>query len=42
VLVIKAESGEVLVPFVHQLVPVVDIKGKIVVVIPPIISGEMK
>jgi hypothetical protein len=27
---------------VHQLVPVVDIKGKIVVVIPPIISGEMK
>jgi 16S rRNA processing protein RimM len=42
VLVIKTDSGEVLVPFVHQLVPVVDIKGKIVVVIPPIISGEMK
>lgn len=42
VLAIKTEKGEVLVPFVHQLVPVVDIKGKLVVVIPPIISGEMK
>ena len=30
VLAIKTEKGEVLVPFVHQLVPVVDIKGKIV------------
>ncbi len=42
VLAIKSASGEVLVPFVHQLVPVVDIKAKIVVVIPPIIAGEMK
>lgn len=42
VLAIKTESGEVLVPFVRQLVPTVDIEAKIVVVIPPIISGEMK
>lgn len=42
VLAIKSAAGEVLVPFVHQLVPVVDIKAKIVVVIPPIIAGEMK
>ena len=42
VLAIKTASGEVLVPFVHQLVPVVDVKAKIVVVIPPIIAGEMK
>ncbi|KGA12749.1 hypothetical protein GM50_23685 [freshwater metagenome] len=42
VLAIKSASGEVLVPFVHQLVPVVDIKAKIVVVIPPIIAAEMK
>jgi 16S rRNA processing protein RimM len=42
VLAIKTEHGEVLVPFVRQLVPTVDIKAKIVVVIPPIISGEMK
>ena len=42
VLAIKTETGEVLVPFVRQLVPVVDIKAKIVVVIPPIIAGEMK
>lgn len=42
VLAIKTESGEVLIPFVHQWVPTVDIKAKIVVVIPPIISGELK
>lgn len=42
VLAIKTGTGEVLVPFVRQLVPVVDIKAKIVVVIPPIIAGEMK
>ena len=35
VLSIKTESGEVLIPFVHQLVPVVDIKGKRMTVIPP-------
>ena len=42
VLAIQTDNGEVLVPFVHQLVPVVDIQAKIVVVIPPIIAGEMK
>lgn len=42
VLAIKTATGEVLVPFVRQLVPVVDIKAKIVIVIPPIIAGEMK
>jgi len=42
VLAIKTPTGEVLVPFVRQLVPVVDVKAKIVVVIPPIIAGEMK
>lgn len=35
VLSIKSESGEVLIPFVHQLVPVVDIKAKRMTVIPP-------
>jgi 16S rRNA processing protein RimM len=41
VLVIKAESGEVLIPFVRVLVPVVDIAGKRLTVIPPIIDGQM-
>lgn len=36
-LAIKTESGEVLIPFVRQLVPVVDLKAKKVVVIPPVI-----
>jgi 16S rRNA processing protein RimM len=35
VLSIKTESGEVLIPFVHQLVPVVDIKAKRMTVVPP-------
>ena len=35
VLSIKTETGEVLIPFVHQLVPIVDIKGKRMTVIPP-------
>ena len=35
VLVIKTEVGESLIPFVHQLVPTVDIKAKKMVVIPP-------
>lgn len=35
VLSIKTENGEVLIPFVHQLVPVVDIKAKRMTVIPP-------
>jgi 16S rRNA processing protein RimM len=39
VLVIKTETGEVLVPFVRQLVPIVDIKAKQMTVIPPEIDG---
>jgi 16S rRNA processing protein RimM len=35
VLSIKTDSGEVLIPFVHQLVPVVDVKVKRMTVIPP-------
>lgn len=35
VLSFKTENGEVLIPFVHQLVPVVDIKAKRMTVIPP-------
>ena len=35
VLSIKTETGEVLIPFVHQLVPIVDIKSKRMTVIPP-------
>jgi 16S rRNA processing protein RimM len=44
VLSIKGESGEVLIPFVHQLVPVVDIKAKRMTVIPPDFyeSGDSK
>jgi 16S rRNA processing protein RimM len=41
VLVIKGKSGEVLIPFVRVLVPVVDIAGKRLTVIPPIIDGQM-
>ena len=41
VLAIKTEAGEVLVPFVHQLVPVVDIKAKRMTVIPPEIDGTI-
>ncbi len=35
VLVIKTDDGETLIPFVHQLVPKVDIAAKKMVVIPP-------
>jgi 16S rRNA processing protein RimM len=35
VLSIKTESGEVLIPFVRQLVPIVDIKTKRMTVVPP-------
>jgi 16S rRNA processing protein RimM len=42
VLVIKSGSAETLIPFVHQLVPVVDIKARRMTVIPPLIEGEMK
>jgi 16S rRNA processing protein RimM len=41
VLSIKTESGEVLIPFVRQLVPVVDIKKKTMTVIPPEIAGSI-
>ena len=35
VLSIKSDLGEILIPFVHQLVPIVDIKAKRMTVIPP-------
>jgi 16S rRNA processing protein RimM len=41
-LAIQTEQGESLIPFVHQLVPEVDVKHKRIVVIPPTITGEMK
>ena len=37
-LAIKTDSGEVLIPFVRQLVPIVDLKQKKVVVIPPVFT----
>jgi 16S rRNA processing protein RimM len=40
-LAIKTTQGEQLIPFVHQLVPTVDIANKKVVVIPPTITGEI-
>lgn len=40
-LAIKTAQGEQLIPFVHQLVPTVDIANKKVVVIPPTITGEI-
>jgi 16S rRNA processing protein RimM len=41
-LAIKSADGEVLIPFVRQLVPVVDIKAKRMTVIPPDIDGSMQ
>jgi 16S rRNA processing protein RimM len=41
VLVIKAASGEVMIPFVMQLVPEVDVRNKRMVVVPPEISGSI-
>lgn len=38
-LAIKTPTHESLVPFVHQLVPIVDVKAKRIVVIPPDMSG---
>ena len=38
-LAIQTSHGETLIPFVHQLVPVVDIAAKKVTVIPPELSG---
>lgn len=42
VLAIKSAEGEVLIPFVRQLVPVVDIKAKRMTVIPPEIDGSIQ
>jgi 16S rRNA processing protein RimM len=42
VLVIKSGSTETLIPFVRQLVPIVDIKARRMTVIPPLIEGEIK
>lgn len=42
VLVVKSEKEEILIPFVHALVPVVDIKARTMTVIPPTIEGEMR
>lgn len=39
---IKTEHGEQLIPFVHQLVPSVDIANRKIVVIPPDISGVVQ
>ena len=41
VLVIKNSSGEVMIPFVMQLVPEVDVRNKRMTVIPPEISGSI-
>lgn len=42
VLAIKSADGEVLIPFVRQLVPVVDIKAQRMTVIPPDIDGSLQ
>ena len=41
-LAIKTQTGEILIPFVHQLVPVVDIAARKVIVIPPDIAGAIQ
>ena len=41
VLAIKTPTGEVMIPFVHQLVPTVDVRKKKMTVIPPVISGDI-
>ena len=38
-LAVKTPTREVLIPFVHQLVPIVDVVAKRIVVIPPDMSG---
>ena len=43
VLSIKGDAGEILSPFVHQLVPIVDVKAKRMTVIPPdLYEGQAK
>lgn len=39
VLAISTPQGETMIPFVHQLVPSVDVRNKKMTVIPPVISG---
>lgn len=41
VLAIATPQGEVMIPFVHQLVPTVDVRNKRMTVIPPVISGDI-
>jgi 16S rRNA processing protein RimM len=41
-LAIKTDNGDQLIPFVHQLVPTVDVTNKKIVVIPPSITGIIK
>ena len=41
-LAIKTETGEILIPFVRQLVPIVDIAARKVIVIPPDIAGAIE
>lgn len=41
-LVIKTPTHEALIPFVHQLVPIVDVKAKRVVVMPPDMKEDIK
>ena len=41
-LAIKTQTGEILIPFVRQLVPVVDVAARKVIVIPPEMTGEVK
>ena len=41
-LAVSTKQGEQLIPFVHQLVPTVDVANKKIVVIPPSISGVME
>jgi 16S rRNA processing protein RimM len=41
VLAIRTGTREVMIPFVHQLVPAVDVRNKRMTVIPPEISGAI-
>ena len=41
VLAISTPQGEAMIPFVHQLVPSVDVRNKKMTVIPPVISGDI-
>ena len=41
-LAIKTTSGEALIPFVRQLVPVVDVKNRRLVIVPPELNGVVQ